>query len=310
MSVTELAVTVGDVPPIVANFEAVRESLTASLATFQAWTPETEEEYKALKSDRADLRKLMKGIDDQRMRVKDAYERPLKAFEVSVKELLGPAKELEARMKEEVDGYELRWKEARKARLRDKYAEMAPYIALPLPGQAAPLVPIERFEEPRWYLRGTAEKEAEDGLVGKVNAIAAGEAAVKAMHLAHEQEALAVYWMTLQVTAARERDQELCDAEAAAKALEEQRARAEAEIQARAEAEEARRLAETPQEATQAPEAVQMPAPTPPASPEPPQTPAEPTFRLEAWGLTVEQVREMRDYLAARSIHGRITREA
>ena len=250
---------------------------------------------------RADTRaKAQQICDDERKRVKKAYEAPLKAFEERVRTMLDPAKELDARMKDEVDAYEARCVSERRERMRRAYEGFAPMLV--------PLVPLERFEEDRWYQRSVTEAKAVSEMEAKVAAIAQGEADVRAMQLPHETEALAEYFATLSVTAARRRSEDIEAQERRVREMERQRREME-------EAEEEQRRLLDEAEASKEPQQpvsasfVADVAPEPvPAVTTPQQAPEAADWRVEAWGMTRQQAFELRDWLKAHDVHGKIGR--
>lgn len=282
---------------VTANFEAVAAWLAAQLETYGAYEVADESAYAQLKRDRTALRETIATVDDERKRVKKAYEAPLKAFEDRVKTMLEPAKELEARMKAEVEAYEARCVSERRVRMATAYAEMAPMLV--------PLVPLERFEEQRWYQRSTAEPKAIEEMHGKVADIAMGEADVRAMNLPHEAEALAEYFSTLSVSAARRRSEDIEAQERRVREMERQRREMEeAAVEQRRLLDEAEASRE-PQEPASAPFVAEE-ASEPVRTIDVPQAPSESAdWRVEAWGMVKAQADELVAWLKERGIHGR-----
>lgn len=285
---------------VTANFEAVAAWLAAQLETYAAYEVTDESAYSQLKRDRSALRETIAQVDDERKRVKQLYEAPIKAFDERVKTMLAPAKELDQRMKAEVDAYEARCAGERRERMRQAYETYAPMLV--------PLVPLERFEDERWYLRSTAEQKAIQDMQAKVAAIAQGQADVRAMQLPHETEALAEYFATLSVTAACQRSESIEAQERRVREMERQRREMEEA------AEEQRRLLDEA-EASRSPQEPACAAFVPDTAPEPvpavttPQAAPEPAdWRVKAWGMTRNQAFELRDWLKARGIHGKVGR--
>ena len=125
----------------------------------------TPEEYKEAKRVRADVRRAIKQVEDERKRVKVAWTAPLTTFEASVKGALTPLSEVEAQWAGVIKDYENRGREAKLKRLEAYWEETYPGLALCTVGE--PLVPFSRVVElagREWTKRITELDEGHDEL--------------------------------------------------------------------------------------------------------------------------------------------------
>lgn len=121
------------------NIDAIVSRVEALLADHGAWEIADSEGARAAKAARAEVRKVRKRIDDERLRLKDLYEAPLRAFEAEVKRATGPLDEADRAYKAALDEWERRRRAELMDHLREHYDDMA--------GELAELVPFERFVE-------------------------------------------------------------------------------------------------------------------------------------------------------------------
>lgn len=206
---------------IVTNIAQVRDWVLAKLEEYNAWEIADEEEYKQAKRDRADLNRLKGAIDQVRKNKKAEYLAPLNAFEDEVKTVTAPIDDVVGALKREIDAYDARWADVRRANLRRHYEEFAPLIALPLEGQDAPLLPFSRIDDDRWYHRTTTEMAAMQELEDIIERIAREESTLKDLNLAHPEEARAEYFATLDLNAAIKRSADIEEHERMVAALDE-----------------------------------------------------------------------------------------
>ena len=125
----------------------------------------TPEEYKEAKRVRADVRRAIKQVEDERKRVKVAWTAPLTTFEASVKGALSPLSEVEAQWAAAIKDYEQRGREAKYKRLEAYWEQAYPALALCTVGE--PLVPFSRVVEivgGDWCRRVSELDEGRDGM--------------------------------------------------------------------------------------------------------------------------------------------------
>lgn len=112
-------------------------------------------ETSSIKGKRAEINKAIKSVEDARKTVKREYNAPLAEFEAKVKELLAPAREVEAALGDEVRRREDERREGLRQGLERTYEDFAPALA--------EVVPFETICEPQWLtLSYGAAKAAEE----------------------------------------------------------------------------------------------------------------------------------------------------
>lgn len=281
-----LVVKQATIEPVESNIESVRQELARQLETYAAFEVTNETDYKKAKLDRAELNKLIKSVDDERKRVKRIYEAPVKAFESAVKEVLEPARHVEACLASAIEKYNRACEDERRERLKAAYQEFAPYIACGNP----PLVPLETIEAAAWYQRGTSEHVAMQMMQDRVETIAKGEAYLR-MRLKdagiaeREPEAMALYYKCLDDELAWKQLTDRIQREERVRQLEEQRLALQKAQEAAPEPEPEEKVVEVPKPSAERDE-----------------------WRVEAWGMTKAQAMELRDWCKARGIKGKAER--
>ena len=78
--------------PISLNYEELKRELAAKVEPYKGLIV-TEDAIPTAKADLANIRRLMKALDDRRKEVKKEYEAPLKDFEAQIKDIISVANE-------------------------------------------------------------------------------------------------------------------------------------------------------------------------------------------------------------------------
>lgn len=247
------------------NYEELKTAI-AEKANEYAVAVYSEDQIKNAKADRADLNKLKKALNDERIRREKEYIQPFNDFKNKVNELISiidtPVKLIDGQIK----NYEEKQKEEKLQEIKELYKNTA----------HPDWLDFEKvFDGNEKWLNasvkiGTIEKEICD-FIDKV------EDGMQTLSQLPEYsfEAMETYKKTLALNLAISKANELSDmakrkaemerlkaeAEARAKAEAEERAKAEAEIKARAEAETTKHNAETIGNDTSITSKVEEPAP-------------------------------------------------
>lgn len=151
------------------NIDDIVESVESMLDELGTWDVVDEETYRAAKETRAHIRKTRNVIENERRRLKDLYEGPLRSFEAQVKRATGPLGIADLNFKKKITDYEARVASQRKEVLAQHYEELSPDFAA--------LVPFDRFLDLRaprgsrgndfvWLRRATPEYKALSELEG------------------------------------------------------------------------------------------------------------------------------------------------
>lgn len=189
-------------------------------------------DYSVAKNFATSLNKDIAEVDGLRKKLKSDFTQPMTDTEAKIKAFMRPVVELQAKYKAQQTLAEDIEKAAKLDDLRSYYEELAPFIALPLEGQTRALVPFERIENPKWSNRTFALTKAQQEIEERVTAIAQQQALLEATALEYRDEAMAEYWETLSVEAALNRDRQLIDQAARARALQEEQQRLKEEREA------------------------------------------------------------------------------
>lgn len=153
---------------------------------------------KEVKLCHADLNRIYKEIEDQRKKIKAAYDAPLKAFEEQVRGIEQPILDAKALLHDAMESADARAREMLMEGLRRTYEDFAPALV--------PVVPFERVLaiNPKWlnksYGAAKAAQELEDAVEGIARDWEVLRRAAPMMRFYDEAEA--VFFRTLDVSAA------------------------------------------------------------------------------------------------------------
>lgn len=180
-----------------------------------------EKKVKEARQCMADLNNIKKPIEEERKRIKRTYEKPLKDFEVRVKQITEKIDSARAQIKKQVDEADEAFKDDRRASLSGHYAEFAELLA--------PVVPYEMLHDPKWCNRTTAYSDAEAELEAKVSKIATDWESLKSLNLEFFEVVEAQFFRTLDLGSAIEYNAKLVSDRAKINGLEASMAPAEEE---------------------------------------------------------------------------------
>lgn len=168
--------------------------------------PGDEEQVKQARACMADLNKMKAPIEEERKRIKKAYNAPLAAFEGRVKGITSKIDAARSGLKEQVDAADAAFREKRKAKLAEEYEGVA--------GAMADVVPFDAVLDPSWLNRSTVEAKALAAVADKAEAALKGYDALLAQNLNHKDEVLKRYAETLDMTFSLELEAKLNERDA------------------------------------------------------------------------------------------------
>lgn len=219
------------------NFDEIKAELEEKVKKYELMTY-TEEQIKDAKADRANLNKLKKALNDERIRREKEYLEPFNQFKAKINEVIAIIDKPVAVIDKQIKAAEEKRKEAKQMEIGSLFVtkEFPSWIR------------VNMLQDDTWLNATTSMKQIEDRLDGWKNRI---ETELKTIESLPEYsfEALEEYKRTLDLNRAIAEGQRLADIQKRKKEAEE-RARAEAESRAKAEAdakaaeEEARRAGE------------------------------------------------------------------
>ena len=216
------------------NFEEIKVALAAGLEEYKGMVFTAESQPEA-KRTVASLRKLKKAMSDRRIEIKKTFMAPYTNFEAQVKELDKLIDEPIDFISGQIEEFERRRVEAKKAMICEIYTGiMAEH------GTVMEYLPLDRIYDSRWENSTTTQKAITEAITAHVEHVEKDLDTIRAMESEFEDKGLAKYKATL----------ELSDAITAMNQYQKQKEeilRRQAEEEQRKAEEEARRAAEEEQ---------------------------------------------------------------
>lgn len=216
------------------NFEEIKVALAAGLEEYKGMVLTAESQPEA-KRTVASLRKLKKAMNDRRIEIKKTFMAPYTNFEAQVKELDKLIDEPIDFISGQIEEFERRRVEAKKAMICEIYTGiMAEH------GTVMEYLPLDRIYDSRWENSTTTQKAITEAITAHVEHVEKDLDTIRAMESEFEDKGLAKYRATL----------ELSDAITAMNQYQKQKEeilRRQAEEEQRKAEEEARRAAEEEQ---------------------------------------------------------------
>lgn len=176
---------------IQANFDSLESFMDGTIAQYDGWEPSTEskDDLESIKAVKKELKGIIDGIETRRKEVNRAYTPPLDAFNARCKAIVDKGRAFYERLRNverEADEY---YKSEKKNELREHYEAFA--------GLLLDVVPYEKIHDDKWLLKGTNVQTAKAEIESIVQKIAGDREAIKEMRLEFENDALTVFYQTL-----------------------------------------------------------------------------------------------------------------
>lgn len=215
------------------NYEELKQELTEKVSMYETMVY-TDDQIKEAKSDKANLNKLKKALNDERIRREKEYMKPFNEFKAQINEIISIIDKPVAVIDKQVKAYDEKKKQEKLEAIKKLFEESNPPEWLD----------FDQIFNERWLLAGTSMRQIQDGIEGWLNEIKTNlDIIANLPEFAYE--ATEIYKSTLDVQKAlnegkrlsemikRKQEQERLQKEA------EERAKAEAEAKAREEKVEA-----------------------------------------------------------------------
>lgn len=176
---------------IQANFDSLESFMDKTIAQYDGWEPsaENKDDLESIKAVKKEFKGLIDGIETRRKEVNRAYTPPLDAFNARCKAIVDKGKQFYEKLRDverEADDF---YKTEKKNELREHYEAFA--------GMLLDVVPYEKIHDDKWLLKGTNIQTAKAEIEDIVQKIAGDREAIKDMHLEFENDALTVFYQTL-----------------------------------------------------------------------------------------------------------------
>lgn len=126
----ELKVEAPKTQPVVFNYEELKAGLSTALAGYKDRVYD-ESMLAEAKADTANLNKLKKALNDERIFRKKEFEAPFKVFEDQVKELCGMIDEATSGIKAQLDAYEQKRIEEKRETIKSLFNDIASNYDMP-----------------------------------------------------------------------------------------------------------------------------------------------------------------------------------
>ena len=147
----ELKVNAPKPQPVVINYDELKAGLTTALADYKGKTYD-ESMLAEAKADTANLNKLKKALNDERIFRKKEFEAPFKVFEDQVKELCGMIDEATSGIKAQLDAYEQKRIEEKRTAIREMFSEIASEY------DSLDFIVLDKIYNSKWENKTTTDK--------------------------------------------------------------------------------------------------------------------------------------------------------
>ena len=286
------------------NYEELKTELTSKVSFYETLVY-TDDQIKDAKADKANLNKLKRALNDERIRREKEYMQPFNVFKAQINEIIGIIDKPIAVIDEQVKAYDEKRKAEKQKAIEELFAGMG----------FQNFVTLEKIQDPKWLNASASMKSIEEQMRSRMYEIGNGVLTLSQLP-EFGFEATEVFKETLDINKAiseAKRMSEIAkakaEAEARRKAEEEARkaaeeARRKAEEEARKAAEEARRKAEeerkTQEKAAEEQRAAMAKAMTSPVQESQPE-PQKMVVKFEV-ELTTEDATALREFFQSRNI--------
>lgn len=180
------------------NFEEIKEKLNSELEIYKNMIF-TEESKTEAKKTIASLRKLKKSVNDKKLEVKKSFMIPYTNFEAQVKELGNLIDEPINFINNQVEEFERKRVEEKKALISEIYTEiMAEHE------EASGYLPLQRIYDSKWENATTTKKAITEAIAERVDHVEKDLGIIRSMGLEFEDKGIEKYKATLELSDAIE----------------------------------------------------------------------------------------------------------
>ncbi len=177
------------------NFEEAKKYLAEQTEAYTKLVF-TEDTKKDAKDTVAQLRKDKKSLQDRVKQVSDEYMAPLNEFKAKANELIGLYDVPISAINEQIEAFEAKRIEEKKAAIAEYYNEIVPE------DEWREVIPLDVIYNKKWENATTSAKAIKEEIMQRKTDAKAAYSAIKAMHSDKEDEALAMYRKNFNLTEA------------------------------------------------------------------------------------------------------------
>lgn len=225
------------------NKEELEAAVRAKIARYKN-VVYTEENIKIAKSDRAELKKLIKAIEERKKQVKKIINEPYTIFEAELKKILTLIDEPVGIIDQQIKAFEEKQKEEKKSDIKAIYDENI--------GNLAEVLPFEKIFDSHYLNKTYKLTTAQMEIKGKIDRVKTDLETIDSLNSKYKLNAKDVYIKTLDLSKALAENKRLAELEEKLEEDKRRKAREEAERKRQGEirkAEEAERKAAEAQQA-------------------------------------------------------------
>lgn len=270
------------------NYEELKAELISKVSFYETLVY-TDDQIKDAKADKANLNKLKKALNDERIRKEKEYMQPFNVFKAQINEIIGIIDKPIAVIDEQVKAYDEKRKAEKQKAIEDLFSQIG----------FQNFVTLEKIWDPKWLNASVSMKSIEDQMKSRMYEIGNGVLTLSQLP-EFGFEATEVFKETLDINKAISEAKRMSEI---AKAKAEAEARRKAAEEARKAAEEARKAEEERKAQEKAAEEQRLAmaqAMTPPVQESQPE-PQKMVVKFEV-ELTTDDAAALREFFQSRNI--------
>jgi hypothetical protein len=222
------------------NFAELKQTLLEKLEKYKGMTY-TEESIQLAKTDRANLNKLKKAINDKKVDIKKQCMKPYEEFESKVKELIGLIDEPIEEIDKQIKTYEEKQRQEKQKEIEAYYYEAASGYRNEAIGSIPDIIPLSQIQKPQWLNVAYTMKNIKTEINEAITKVRQEIGVIESLKSEFEVEILNKYVENLSLADAMTHKMKL---EEMKRKIEEQKRREEEKERQRKEQEELEKLAE------------------------------------------------------------------
>lgn len=175
---------------IIFNFDELKSELAATLEKYQNLVV-TEETMKEAKATRADLNRLKKAMNDNRISIGKVWNAPYEHFKGRVDELIKMVDEPVAAIDEQVKAFEDAERSTKREAITSFYEQNIKDLR--------DLLPLAKVFDEKWLNKGVLLNAATNELYSRIEGVRREIETIQAMTIEHKEYLLAAYLRTLNI---------------------------------------------------------------------------------------------------------------
>lgn len=142
------------------NYEELKQELTEKVSMYETMVY-TDDQIKEAKADKANLNKLKKALNDERIRREKEYMKPFNEFKAQINEIIAIIDKPVAVIDKQVKAFDEKKRQDKMEAIKKLYEE----------SEHPEWLELEQIFNERWLLAGTSMRQVQDGIEGWINEI-------------------------------------------------------------------------------------------------------------------------------------------